>query len=227
MIIADPVNGCAGDMIIAAMADLGTEGVLDFAGYVLEASGADGTVGAEKFRQGTRLRVRIERDVPDFEEAYERCLKADMPGPVKDFAKRTIDTMIGFEMEIHGRGFHLHELDSADTLMDVFTAAYCLERHGFEAASLPISVGSGMVRTAHGHLENPPPLSRKLLESRGFPYSRRNINFEIATPTGIAILSALKPVTAIEGKVIRTGRGYGRAGLAGHENCLLVHEVRT
>lgn len=226
MIIFNPENGCSGDMIIASMIDLGTRGACEFAQEILETSGAEGTVSAEKYRDGTRLKVKIERDIGEFESAYRKCLETEMPVPVKSFAKRTIEQMIAFEREIHGKHFHLHELNSADTLIDIFTAGYCLNEHGFGAKSMPIAVGSGLVKTAHGLMENPPPLGKKFLETRKFPYFRKEVAFEIATPTGIAILTSLKPAEKTGDKKIRTGRGYGNSEIAGHKNCLTVHETR-
>ncbi len=225
MIVFNPENGCSGDMVIASLVDLGVEGACEFANSIIEASGAEGEVRAEKFRDGTRLKVDISKDIADFEKAYSRCMDADIHPEIKEFAGKAIAQMIGFEREIHGEHFHLHELNSADTLVDVFTSAYCLHKFDFEAKSLPIAVGSGLVKTAHGLMENPPPLGKKFLETRKFPYFRKNVDFEIATPTGIAILTSFKPVEKMEGKTIRTGRGYGTTEIPGHENCLVVHEV--
>jgi len=224
-IVFDPSNGCSGDMLIASMTDLGVRGACEFAERIIDAAGAEGTVRAEKYGQGTQMKIEIAKDISDFDGAFAKCLGLEMPEQIREFAKKTICQMVGFEREIHGAHFHLHELNSVDTLVDVFTSAYCLHQYSFNAASLPIALGSGQVRTAHGLMENPPPLGKRFLETRKFPSFRKEVAFEISTPTGIAILTSLAPAKKIEGKIIRTGRGYGTTEIKGHDNCLVVHEV--
>lgn len=226
-VIFDPRNGCSGDMVIASLVDLGVGGACEFAEKILKAAGAEGKVRADKFRQGTQMKIELTKDISDFDGAFEKCLELEMPAQIREFAKKTISQMTGFEREIHGAHYHLHELNSADTLVDVFTSAYCLHKFNFDAKSLPIALGSGQVRTAHGLMENPPPLGRRFLAARKFPTTRKNVNFEISTPTGIAVLSSLQPLEKIEGKILKTGTGYGTAEIAGHDNCLKVHEVDT
>ena len=52
----------------------------------------------------------------------------------------------------------------------------------------PVATGLGMVRSAHGLLPNPAPAVVELLE--GIPTEGRDVNVELTTPTGAAMLAA-------------------------------------
>jgi hypothetical protein len=79
-----------------------------------------------------------------------------------------------------------------------------------------------MVRTAHGMLPNPPPAVVALL--RGAPTYGRDVNVELVTPTGAALLAALAvgygplpPMT-----IAATGFGAGSRDLDGLPNATQV-----
>lgn len=225
MLILDPRNGLAGDMILAALSDLGHgKLVKSFGAEILEAAGAEGRIIVKKHKDGKRVDVEIEKDIKGFEEAYGRCMGLEMDLKVKTFAKKTIDKIIDAEKKHHAGHAHLHELGSADTLVDVFTAGRVFLEYGFDARCMPIGIGSGKIKIAHGLVDNPPPASRIMLE--GYETIRHGIEAELSTPTGIAIATNFMQVKNLEGfRVKRTGKGYGSMELKGHENRLEVHEV--
>ena len=57
-------------------------------------------------------------------------------------------------------------------------------KQGWKAEFVPL--GTGMVRSAHGVLPNPAPAVVELL--RGIPSHGRDLNIELTTPTGAALL---------------------------------------
>jgi hypothetical protein len=79
-----------------------------------------------------------------------------------------------------------------------------------------------MVRSAHGALPNPPPAVVELL--RGAPTYGRDVNVELTTPTGAALLAALVtgwgPMPAMT--VTATGFGAGTRELDGLPNATQV-----
>jgi len=224
MLILDPKNALAGDMVLAALSDLGHGRLVEeFGGEILEAAGAEGKIMVKKRLKGMRMDVRIERDIEDFQEAYGKCMGLEMDIGIKAFGKRTIERIIAAEEKHHGHA-HLHELGSADTLFDVFTAGRVFLEYGFDARCMPIGIGSGRIRIGHGLVDNPPPASRIMLE--GYETIRHEIEAELSTPTGIAIATNFMQIKGLEGlRVKRTGTGYGSMKLKGHENKLEVHEV--
>ena len=222
MLIIDPRNALAGDMLLAAFSDLGHEGLVkEFGGMILEAAGATGKVRVEKKKDGKQVSVDIEKDI-EFQEAYWKCMGLDMGIEIKAFAKKTIDRIMEAEKRIHGQ-VHLHELGSADTLVDVFTCGRILSEYGFNARCLPIAVGTGEIEISHGMVKNPPPASRILLE--GCLRKEWAIKEELSTPTGIAIATNFQQRKEIAGEIRRTGKGYGMKEMIGHENRVEVHEI--
>lgn len=113
---------------------------------------------------------------------------------VSDRIKDDIMNVYGLiaEAESHAHGvpvteIHFHEVGTMDAIADV--AAVCLlmdELSPDEVIASPVHVGSGYVRCAHGVLPVPAPATAFLL--RGIPTYGGEINGELCTPTGAALL---------------------------------------
>ena len=119
------------------------------------------------------------------------------------------------ESKVHGvpvEEIHFHELGTADALADITAVCWLVDRlHPDEILASPVHVGKGTVRCAHGILPVPAPATALLLE--GVPvYSREEIDGELCTPTGAALLKHFvnrfgpMPVLVPE----RTGYGMGK-----------------
>jgi hypothetical protein len=97
------------------------------------------------------------------------------------------------ESKIHGTAMkhvHFHEVGASDAIIDIVSAMLCLEILDIDrVVSAPVALGSGTVRTSHGVLPVPAPATAELL--KGCPTLHGNIPFELTTPTGAAILSAI------------------------------------
>ena len=113
---------------------------------------------------------------------------------VSDRIKDDIMNVYGLiaEAESHAHGepvteIHFHEVGTMDAIADV--AAVCLlmdELSPDEVIASPVHVGSGYVRCAHGILPVPAPATAFLL--RDIPTYGGEINGELCTPTGAALL---------------------------------------
>ncbi len=119
---------------------------------------------------------------------------------------------------------HFHEVGSADAIFDIagaFLAMHLLDIG--EAHVSPITTGFGTVKTAHGVLPVPAPATAELLA--GLPLRRGDIEAELVTPTGAAILRACASGFGgwPEGmRVERAGYGAGGREFPGQMNCLRV-----
>ncbi|MCG6553411.1 MAG: nickel pincer cofactor biosynthesis protein LarC [Candidatus Magnetominusculus sp. LBB02] len=135
------------------------------------------------------------------------------------------------EAEAHGEPFeliHLHELGGADCLVDVFGFLLSMSYLGIKKiVCSSINVGGGSVISAHGMLPVPAPATAHLL--KGLPVYSSGVNYELATPTGAAIMKAmaseLGPLPEMAVDVIGTGAG-GR-DIAGAPNILRMFIGRT
>jgi uncharacterized protein (TIGR00299 family) protein len=119
--------------------------------------------------------------------------EARLPPRVRDRALATFGRLAEVEGRIHHRPaatVHFHELGAIDSIVDIVGTCAALEVLGVdEVRASAVAQGSGMIRSAHGLLPNPPPAVVELL--RGVETYGRPIPHELTTPTGAALLAAL------------------------------------
>ncbi len=107
---------------------------------------------------------------------------------------------------------HFHEVGALDAVADVVGSCAAMESLGItRAASSPVAVGSGSVRTAHGVLPVPVPAVLALLAEAGAPALGGSSPEEACTPTGAALLTSFAtswgPLPPM--RVTATGTGAG------------------
>lgn len=115
------------------------------------------------------------------------------------------------EGSIHGIAaddVYFHEVGSEDAIADVVGVAIALELLGVtEIMVSPLPIGRGFVRSAHGVLPLPAPATLELL--RGIPIEGVDIDRELVTPTGAAIVAALGSEFGHFPSMSTTSIGYG------------------
>jgi uncharacterized protein (TIGR00299 family) protein len=130
------------------------------------------------------------------------------------------------ESKVHGvplKKIHLHELGAVDCLVDVFGTLIGLDLLGVkEVCSSAVNLGAGSVETAHGAMPVPAPATAEILKN--VPVYSAGPSFELATPTGAAILKLLSrsfgdmPVFAPE----KIGLGAGKGDFKRSPNILRI-----
>ncbi|MEO8974101.1 MAG: nickel pincer cofactor biosynthesis protein LarC [Ktedonobacteraceae bacterium] len=118
------------------------------------------------------------------------------------------------EATVHGTSIeevHFHEVGAVDAIVDIVGAAIALEVSGItQLYASPLPLSSGHVQTAHGLLPVPAPATLEILRRVNAPWRPCDVEGEMVTPTGAAILATLArfetPAIAIE----RVGYGFGR-----------------
>ena len=214
----DPVGGLAGDMILAALLDVGAPrealdatvealGVRDVAIDVVRAP----SNGADATRVNVRTADRTEpRPARELRAAID---SADLPAFVRTRSLAAFDRLAASEAEIHGvtpSDVVLHELGGDDTLVDVCGAFALLNALEIDrVVSAPIPIGRGLIDMAHGVLPAPGPATLRLLE--GVPVVGVATPGELVTPTGAAVVvtaaDAFGEVPAMT--LLRAGTGAG------------------
>jgi uncharacterized protein (TIGR00299 family) protein len=113
----------------------------------------------------------------------------------KTWVLKAWHSILEAEAQVHGTEpghVHLHEMGHIDTLFDLVCAGVVVEKLGGAVFYLPrLVVGKGYVKMQHGMYPVPAPATVNLL--KGIPWSAGEVEFELATPTGAAILRALRP----------------------------------
>ena len=118
---------------------------------------------------------------------------------------------------------HFHEVGALDAIVDIVGSCAALESLDIdEIASAPVAVGVGTITAAHGVLPNPPPAVVNLLEQ--IPTVGVDVDLELTTPTGAAIIKALATVVgAMPDMTIRcSGYGAGTRDLSDRANVTQV-----
>lgn len=225
----DCIGGASGDMILGALLDAGLPlQVLQDAIAALDLPGC--TVEARKVVRGGLAATQAEVLVSDlaseraWPEVERLVLSSRLDASVKETAHHILQRIAAVEARLHQIALdrvHLHELGSLDTIVDVVGAVAGLQALGVEAVVVsPLPLGRGQTRSAHGPLPLPAPAALELI--KGAPVQGVDIEGELVTPTGAAILSTLAreygPLPAMRVQAI----GYG----AGQRNLSVPNVLR-
>lgn len=223
--------GIAGDMTLGSLVDVGADPAavlrileqLPIGGWSLDfepvmRNGLACTRAVVRARGGSVVRTWMHiRGILE---------EARLPVRVRDRALAAFGALAEAEGRVHRRPaahVHFHEVGGHDTIVDIVGSAAALELLEIDVvAAGPVALGTGLVKSAHGFLPNPAPAVSELLS--GLPTEGRELNFELTTPTGAAMLKAwgssfgaMPPMT-----VAATGYGAGSRELEGMPNCTQV-----
>jgi len=182
---------------------------------------------------GKRFQVQKVGAVPEqghhhtsFQDIRRMLQTASLAAGVCERAIAIFTLLAEAEGRVHGESpeaVSFHEVGSWDSIADIVGAATLLEALSVRSAStVPLPLGGGRVRTAHGILPVPAPATALLLE--GLPVMDDGIPGERVTPTGAAILKSLRPSRKrpADGTLLHCGYGFGSRELEGIPNCLQV-----
>jgi uncharacterized protein (TIGR00299 family) protein len=224
-------SGIAGDMALGALVDAGAS--LDDVREMCERLPVEGwQLEAESvLRSGiaaTKVHVHAEPSSVVRTAGHIAGLveEARLPERVTARALATFRALAVAEGKLHRRPpeqVHFHEVGGIDAIVDVVGTCAALELLGVdEIHASPVAQGHGMVRAAHGHLPVPVPAVVELL--RGAPTYGLDIDAELTTPTGAALLAATVvgwgPMPAMRIEV--SGFGAGTRELETRPNLLQV-----
>lgn len=208
VLIIDPqVSGVAGNMFIGAFLDLGanedkTVNVIKTYG---EYFGKIDVKVEKKLKAGimtTYAEITAEdnnkaRHYKDIIESLDKITQKHFSHDVKvqkavTLTKKIFKTIADAECKAHGVSIdkiHFHEVGNADAVCDVIGSAYAyydLNLDDEKIYALPTATGYGCVNTQHGILPVPAPAVANILSN--VPVHTGDVEVELATPTGVAIL---------------------------------------
>ena len=136
------------------------------------------------------------------------------------------------EAKAHGKTpetVMFHEVGAIDSIVDVCSVAICLDDLGIEDIVVEsLSEGHGTIHCAHGLMPIPVPAVVNLCQAGNIALTPAPVAGELVTPTGAAIVAALRTSDQLPPRYRIEAVGYGAGkrlyeGCSGTLRCLLVH----
>ena len=157
-------------------------------------------------------------------EIREIINRSEIGSDAKARAIRIFEALGAAEAKVHNSGIeeiHFHEVGAIDAIVDIVCAAVGADAlHVDEWVCSPLNVGGGTVECAHGTFPIPAPATLELL--RNAPVYCGEIQKELVTPTGAAIVSVLtqRYGSFPRMRTEKTGYGAGSRDFKRHPNVL-------
>jgi pyridinium-3,5-bisthiocarboxylic acid mononucleotide nickel chelatase len=227
----DVSAGVAGDMVLGALVDAGASlefiaaqvgavlpGAVELAARPVTRAGLRGTQVSVSLREADPA-PRAWRDI------RQLLTQAPIPDPVRGNSLAVFSRLAAAEARVHGidaADVHFHEVGALDSIADVVGS--CAGLHDLGIATIrasPLALGSGTVSAEHGVLPVPVPA---VLEMVGGWTVFGGGDGELATPTGVALVTALAsgcgPLQDMQ--VVATGVGAGSKDTPARANVVRV-----
>ncbi len=215
----DCFAGISGDMTLGALIDLGVpvdwlkESIrniplkdFDLSVTVVSKNG----IGAKR----VEVKIADSSITRNYSQIIALISNSHLSATVRERSIAIFEEIAGAEAQIHGcskEKVHFHELGGVDSIVDIVGTAICFEYLGItEISASRIPIGSGFVNCRHGIIPLPAPATVSILKD--VPVYGVDMNYELVTPTGAAIVKALSvsfgniPDMIIE----KTGYGAGK-----------------
>jgi uncharacterized protein (TIGR00299 family) protein len=215
----DCASGISGDMTLAALVDAGADLAAIQAGIESLGLTTCRLVRSDVKKRGFRATQIVVEHEPEHAHRHLHHITAmidrgTLTPRARDFATRIFRKLAEAEAKVHGSTIekvHFHEVGAVDSIADIVGAAIGFDQLGIERiVSSPVPTGHGFVEIAHGRCSIPAPATGELL--RGVPLAPLDVEGELTTPTGAAIVATLAdsfgPLPAIT--VERIGYGAGQ-----------------
>jgi uncharacterized protein (TIGR00299 family) protein len=212
----DCASGISGDMTLGALVDAGAELAAIQAGIDSLGLPSCRLVATEVKKKGFRAtQITVEHE-PEHKHRHLHHITAMIDGSTLNPRQRELATCIfrklaEAEAKVHGSTIekvHFHEVGAVDSIADIVGAAIGFDLLGIERIICsPIPTGHGYVEIAHGRCSIPAPATGELL--RGIPLAPLDVEGELTTPTGAAIVAALSDDFGALPAIRVSSIGYG------------------
>ncbi|MDR0395643.1 MAG: nickel pincer cofactor biosynthesis protein LarC [Tannerella sp.] len=236
----DCFAGISGDMTLSALMDLGIDkeqlttelSKLGLKGWTLETSetskngiGAKQTHVIVSGEEQTHHAHKWHNPFHHHTHSHPHRTMADIAQIIddsginpnaKDLAKRIFMRLAAAEAKVHGstpEEVHFHEVGAVDSIIDIVGTAICIDI--LQPDKIFASIlhdGHGFVNCQHGKIPVPVPAVIEVLTERHVTIKQLDIDGEMTTPTGAAIVAELAESFGEmpEMKILKTGYGAGK-----------------
>ena len=224
-------SGISGDMTVGALLDLGANQEklkellkgLPFDGYQLKMERSK-KCGIDSFSFDVILEdshthhhkenghSHMHRNLYDI----NKILDAIKDEKIKSLSKRMFEIVATAEAKAHQlpiEEVHFHEVGAIDSIVDIVSVAFCV--CDLEVDDVVVSTlyeGQGHVSCQHGILPVPVPATLNIVCDYGLTLKITDNQGEMVTPTGAAIVAALKTKETLPEnvRILATGIGAGK-----------------
>lgn len=186
-------------MTIAALLDVGADadyliaeiGKLNLQGFELKIFRMKRSeINAVKFEVQIQHQPHYHTHLGDIFKIIDSSSLSDL---VKTNSEKIFETIGVAESKIHNiplNQIHFHEVGAIDSIVDIVGTCICVENLGIEKIyTTRVKLGRGLIDTQHGLMPNPAPATLEILKD--YPVEFTEMNYELTTPTGAAIVKTL------------------------------------
>jgi uncharacterized protein (TIGR00299 family) protein len=226
----DCFSGISGDMTLAALLDLGlpqSKLVEELKKLGLENYSLEIRAGNRNGIAALALEVRVgphEEHHRHFSDIQAMIGKSSLGSRVKETSLAIFRRLAEAEARVHKKKVdevHFHEVGAIDSIVDIVGTAIGIDYFQPDrvyASELPM--GRGFVQCQHGRLPLPAPATLEIL--KGYPVKSVEVEGELVTPTGAAIIAALSsPVPSFPALAVqKIGYGMGKKEFPDRPNLL-------
>lgn len=194
----DCASGVSGDMMLGALVDAGVDLATVQTGIDSLGLPSCRLVTEEVKKKGFRaLQLTVEHE-PEHAHRHLHHIVAMIEGSTltssqRELALRIFNRLAEAEAKVHGSTIekvHFHEVGAVDSIADIVGAAIAWDLLNVDRiVCSAVPTGTGFVEIAHGRCSIPAPATGELLQ--GVPIAASEVDGELTTPTGAAIVSTL------------------------------------
>lgn len=157
--------------------------------------------------------VHTHRGMSEIREIFAR---AQMTDRAKATALKIFEILAEAEAKAHGvdiKDVHFHEVGAVDSIVDIASTAICLDDLDIDEVIVSyLHEGHGSIRCQHGIIPVPVPAVVNIASEHKLDLRITDIEGELVTPTGAAIVAAVRTSDKLPGnfEILRVGMGAGK-----------------
>ena len=201
-ILIDCSPGISGDMLLAALYDLGVPqivfekplfklGLKNFFSLAFHESKTSSLRGVK-----AEVNVLIKNKKKKWKDIKKLILSGLLEKDLESMIINVFEALAIAEARVHdvpADEVHFHEIGNTDSIVDI--VGVCAAIHYLKPKNIfcnALNLGKGFINTEHGKIPIPSPVVLELISSRKIKIcSKYSIDEELSTPTGVAVLSTL------------------------------------
>jgi uncharacterized protein (TIGR00299 family) protein len=218
LLYIDCIGGAAGDMLLAALLDAGAspEHVNSGLGTIPD-NAIEIAVSRTKRHDISAASVEViappRHEHRNWEDVRELIDGADLPAGAHSRAHEAFRRLAEAEARVHGTDpdeVRFHEVGALDAIADICGVALAIEDLSIDRiVASPLPSPRGIADGSHGRMPLPPPATLEILKGTGAELYGVDVDVELVTPTGAALLATLTDEFAPLPEMRLDAIGYG------------------